>query len=244
MTVFVSNTSLQSRRLSCAAASTSAPTESPTDWRKRAKPIKPGGAYPAKEHCSNCGLCDTHYVAKVKEACAFLGDGMLELLALPQWLTLQRQSLTGGLWPGMSKIDTMEPRVHGRGRYRQLCYTAFIVSDHMLHPLKQTYFRDLNNLDDLHFGVHTDMLYAKAAPPVQGAQWTGIVTRIAMAMLESGQVRCCRPPVLRMGCSSCLMACGQCRAGHRRTLGADGSLWCCCTPVLQVADDHQHIVTG
>lgn len=31
--------------------------------------------YPAKEFCSNCGLCDTHYIAHVKDACAFLGDG-------------------------------------------------------------------------------------------------------------------------------------------------------------------------
>lgn len=44
-------------------------------WRERARPIKQGGVYPAKEHCSNCGLCDTYYVAHVKDACAFLGDG-------------------------------------------------------------------------------------------------------------------------------------------------------------------------
>lgn len=25
---------------------------------------------------SQCGLCDTYYVAHVKDACAFLGDGM------------------------------------------------------------------------------------------------------------------------------------------------------------------------
>ena len=47
-----------------------------SDWRSRARPIKPGGTYPAKDHCSQCGLCDTYYVAHVKEACAFLGDGM------------------------------------------------------------------------------------------------------------------------------------------------------------------------
>ena len=28
------------------------------------------------EHCSNCGLCDTSYVANVTKACSFLGDGM------------------------------------------------------------------------------------------------------------------------------------------------------------------------
>ena len=48
--------------------------------------------------------------------------------------------------------------------------------------------RDLDNLEDLHFGVHTDMLYALANPPVPGAQWTGVVTQIAIQMLESGQV--------------------------------------------------------
>lgn len=48
--------------------------------------------------------------------------------------------------------------------------------------------RDLDSLDDLHFGVHEDMMYALNTPPVPGAQWTGIVTQIAIDMLESGQV--------------------------------------------------------
>lgn len=45
------------------------------DWRERARPIAPGKPYPAKEYCSNCGLCDSYYIAHVKDACAFLGDG-------------------------------------------------------------------------------------------------------------------------------------------------------------------------
>jgi 7-hydroxymethyl chlorophyll a reductase len=45
------------------------------DWRRKARPMKPGQVYPAKEFCSHCGLCDTYYVGKVKEACAFLGQG-------------------------------------------------------------------------------------------------------------------------------------------------------------------------
>ena len=61
------------------------------DWREKSKPIAPGGNYPAKEHCSQCGLCDTYYIAHVKDACAFPGDGM-------------------------SRIETLEPTVHGRGR--------------------------------------------------------------------------------------------------------------------------------
>jgi hypothetical protein len=41
----------------------------------QARPIQPGSSYPAKELCSHCGLCDTYYIAHVKSACAFLGDG-------------------------------------------------------------------------------------------------------------------------------------------------------------------------
>eukprot|EP00873_Tetraselmis_striata_P001079 jgi/Tetstr1/421343/TSEL_012313.t1 len=108
------------------------------DWRSKASPIKPGSTYPAKEFCSQCGLCDTYYVAHVKDACAFLGDGM-------------------------SRIEALEEQVHGRSR-------------------------DLDSMDDLHFGVHKEMLYAKNIPPVDGAQWTGIVTQIALEMLASGQV--------------------------------------------------------
>ncbi|KAL3133577.1 hypothetical protein ABBQ38_007424 [Trebouxia sp. C0009 RCD-2024] len=114
----------------CAAQT--APTRPDSDWRKKAKPIKEGSAYPAREFCSHCGLCDTYYVAHVKDACAFLGD-------------------------------ELEQQVHGRGR-------------------------DLDNMDDLHFGVHQDMMYARNVPAVQGAQWTGIVTQIAIDMLESGKV--------------------------------------------------------
>ena len=46
------------------------------NWREKAKPIKEGSNYPAQEHCSHCGLCDTYYIAHVKDACAFIGDGM------------------------------------------------------------------------------------------------------------------------------------------------------------------------
>ena len=49
-------------------------------------------AFPAKELCSNCGLCRSAVgVASVTEACAFLGDGM-------------------------SRAEQLEERVHGRGR--------------------------------------------------------------------------------------------------------------------------------
>lgn len=108
------------------------------DWREKARPISPGSTYPAKEHCSRCGLCDTYYIAHVKDACAFLGDGM-------------------------SRIPAMEEKVHGRRR-------------------------DKSIENELHFGVIDSILYARTRPSLPGAQWTGIVTSIAIAMLESGRV--------------------------------------------------------
>ena len=109
------------------------------DWRARSKPVAPGASYPAKEHCSQCGLCDTYFVAHVKEACAFLGDGM-------------------------SKAYALEPSVHGR-------------------------HRDLSaDGDELQLGVTLEAFYARARPAVEGAQWTGIVTSVAVAMLETGTV--------------------------------------------------------
>uniref|UniRef100_A0A452Z089 Coenzyme F420 hydrogenase/dehydrogenase beta subunit N-terminal domain-containing protein n=1 Tax=Aegilops tauschii subsp. strangulata TaxID=200361 RepID=A0A452Z089_AEGTS len=107
------------------------------DWRERSKPIPPGGVYPAKDKCSRCGLCDTYYIAHVNNACAFLGDGM-------------------------SRVEDLEPVVHGRGR-------------------KDT-------MDEMYYGVHEQLLYARKMEPVQGAQWTGIVTTIAVEMLKSNMV--------------------------------------------------------
>lgn len=108
------------------------------DWRSRARPIRPGGTYPAKENCSRCGICDTYYIAHVKDACAFLGEGM-------------------------SRIGAVEEQTHGRRR----------------NPA---------NADELRFGVTQKTLYARNDPGVKGAQWTGIVTQIAVEMLESGKV--------------------------------------------------------
>lgn len=35
---------------------------------------------------SQCGLCDTYYIAHVKDACAFLGDGMSKIEVIIQLL--------------------------------------------------------------------------------------------------------------------------------------------------------------
>jgi coenzyme F420 hydrogenase subunit beta len=48
--------------------------------------------------------------------------------------------------------------------------------------------RNLDNPDDWYFGVSQNMMAARKIQPIEGAQWTGIVSTIAIAMLESGKV--------------------------------------------------------
>lgn len=106
-----------------------------SDQHKKAKALKPGSRRPAKELCSECGLCDTYYIHYVKEACAFINQ----------------------------QIPELEAQTHGRSR-------------------------DLDNPDELYFGVQHDMIAARKTEPIEGAQWTGIVSSIAIAMLNQGWV--------------------------------------------------------
>ena len=66
-------------------------------------------------------------------------------------------------------------------------YKSFMNTEHIAFVMCLI-CRNLDNMDDLHFGVHQDMMYARNVPAVQGAQWTGVVTQIAIDMLESGKV--------------------------------------------------------
>jgi coenzyme F420 hydrogenase subunit beta len=102
---------------------------------QKSKALKPGSRRPAKELCSECGLCDTYYIHYVKESCAFLTQHIAEL----------------------------EAEIHGRSR-------------------------DLDNPDDWYFGVNQNMMAAQKKEPIEGAQWTGIVSTIAIEMLEKGIV--------------------------------------------------------
>ena len=102
---------------------------------QKAKALRPGARRPAKELCSECGLCDTYYIHYVKEACAFLNQQFPEL----------------------------EAQTHGRDR-------------------------DLENENEQYFGVHQDMMAARKQQPIEGAQWTGIVSTIAIEMLTQGKV--------------------------------------------------------
>ncbi|KAK0570449.1 hypothetical protein LWI29_001304 [Acer saccharum] len=63
----------------------------------------------------------------------------------------------------MSRIESSEPVVHGRGRKKE-------------------------SLDETYLGVHEELLYACKTKPVEGAQWTRIVTTIAIEMLKTGIV--------------------------------------------------------
>jgi 3,8-divinyl protochlorophyllide a 8-vinyl-reductase (ferredoxin) len=102
---------------------------------KKAKALKPTSRRPAKELCSECGLCDTYYIHYVKEACAFINQ----------------------------QIAPLEAQTHGRSR-------------------------DLDNDDDVYFGVHQSMMAARKTEPIEGAQWTGMVSSIAIEMLNRGMV--------------------------------------------------------
>ncbi|NEU73915.1 hypothetical protein PI95_015460 [Hassallia byssoidea VB512170] len=102
---------------------------------KKAKALKPSSRRPAKELCSECGLCDTYYIHYVKEACAFINQ----------------------------QIGELEEETHDRSR-------------------------NLDNPDELYFGVHQHMTAARKTQPIEGAQWTGIVSSIAIEMLNRGIV--------------------------------------------------------
>ena len=101
----------------------------------KARPLAKGSVYPAKDLCSQCGLCDSRWVAYVKDSCAFLNQ----------------------------RFEAMEASAHGRSR-------------------------DLDNEDELYFGVQQRMLTARLQQPIDGAQWTGIVSRIGVRALETGLV--------------------------------------------------------
>ncbi|GAB4158902.1 MAG: Coenzyme F420 hydrogenase/dehydrogenase, beta subunit C-terminal domain [Cyanobacteria bacterium J069] len=106
-----------------------------TAAHQKARALKPGSRRPAKELCSECGLCDTYYVHYVKDACAFINQ----------------------------QIADLEQEFHGRSR-------------------------DLEQENDVYFGVHSDMMAARKTEPIEGAQWTGIVSSIAIEMLNRGLV--------------------------------------------------------
>ena len=63
----------------------------------------------------------------------------------------------------------LETRVHGRQRQQ-------VTTQHTAQP------------DELFFGPYQQILSARMASPAEGAQWTGITTRLAEVLLEQGLV--------------------------------------------------------
>ena len=74
-----------------------------------------GTVRPAKDLCSDCGLCDSRWVAYVRQACAFIHQ----------------------------QFESLERKAHGRSR-------------------------DLDNEDELYFGVSERMFCAQLQQPVEG----------------------------------------------------------------------------
>jgi coenzyme F420-reducing hydrogenase beta subunit len=66
--------------------------------------------------------------------------------------------------------------------------SSFLVLTCLFVAVHCTLCRRMQDENELRFGVVDDVLYGLKSPPVPGAQWTGVVTGIAVQMLESGAV--------------------------------------------------------
>lgn len=122
-------------------------------------PIDPSGwpdRFPAKEHCSKCGLCETSFVSHVKDACAFLNDGM-------------------------SRMDHAEIKVHGRQR-------DLSALSQQNSGDENTKINSNNVAEEARFGVLYEPVRLAKGLNIENAQWTGVVTGIALSMLEAGLV--------------------------------------------------------
>ncbi|WP_245395558.1 Coenzyme F420 hydrogenase/dehydrogenase, beta subunit C-terminal domain [Anthocerotibacter panamensis] len=80
-----------------------------------------------------------------------------------------------------------------------LCDTSYLrfakracafITQHIaqLETLAHGRERDLDNDRELYFGVHQHMFAARRKQPLEGAQWTGMVTTLAIKALETGLV--------------------------------------------------------
>lgn len=79
-----------------------------------------------------------------------------------------------------------------RTREPQRCGSAcqFIAPDYAgLERQVHGRTRDAARPDELHFGPFVEMLRARRVPPLAGAQWSGITTRLAERLLETGAVQ-------------------------------------------------------
>ncbi len=121
-------------RTLCRRGATGRPLDYATGWPQK---------FPAKDHCSRCGLCETTFVSRVKDACALLPE------------------------TGMSRMHELEVKVHGRSRN----------TDHAM-----------DTADEGRFGVLHEEIKLVKGVGMNDSQWTGVVTSIALSMLEAKKV--------------------------------------------------------
>ncbi|KAI3700224.1 hypothetical protein L2E82_44845 [Cichorium intybus] len=74
-----------------------------------------------------------------------------------------------------------------RSKYELVFHYEFLVLAWLEHAVHGR-GRNVDSLDETYFGVHEELLYARKTKSVEGAQWTVIVTTIAIEMLKSGMV--------------------------------------------------------
>ncbi len=82
-----------------------------TKIKASSTPIDPSGwpdRFPAKEHCSRCGLCETSYVSKVTESCAFLGEGMARMDELEKQVHGRQRNVSDIVWTSLSSNSGAE----------------------------------------------------------------------------------------------------------------------------------------
>ncbi|KAL9191107.1 hypothetical protein ACHAXT_000813 [Thalassiosira profunda] len=103
-------------------------------------PIDPSGwpeKFPAKSHCSKCGLCETSYVTHVSDACAFLGEGMKRNIdGLEEAVHGRKRKLDGVVWNGASAEGAEEarfgvmhrPMALARGKVKNAQWTGCVTS--------------------------------------------------------------------------------------------------------------------
>jgi coenzyme F420-reducing hydrogenase beta subunit len=144
-------------------------TRSNSNRKNNPKPINAKDwprKFPAKEHCSKCGLCETTFVQHVDTSCSFLKEGM-------------------------SRIDDLELHVHGTTRLLQSQQHAAAAGNGMNGTRASTDSDNDNSYSDRHarFGVmHEEFPVMLVKGTQRNSQWTGVVTSIAISMLESGLV--------------------------------------------------------
>jgi coenzyme F420 hydrogenase subunit beta len=98
------------------------------------------------------------------------------------WAPTLREAAPRGLCTDCGVSRTEDPKACGRA-------CQFIKPDYpALETAVHGRARDPARPDELHFGPFRRMLRASLAPAREGAQWTGIATRIAERLLETGAV--------------------------------------------------------